>query len=740
MVQHLERPPGRNDPCPCGSGKKYKRCCLSVDALQRSVRTFDDILAEVYTADEVGDGAGALAALENGRLDVRHADLDRMLVDRLLSLPDAEAEERLRVWWDAEHDRFSAAGLAQMLIRGGRRDEALEVLAGSRSSDAPPEYWRLLADLRDAAGETDSAVAALEMYARLAPEDADAWISLADIQSRLGQTERALLSLRRAGDAAPELFAPRMLRVRLLAEEDRWREARDLAESLLDGDYEDSTPESRRELSDILAQAYFVLGDFEAARTIWSAALDELPDDVETRFHLATLEVTANRPRRALLVLDGRIAEVGERRALDIQLRCLLALHEFPEAEETAAALERLDPGAQYVSLVRAAAAVVAGDYAWAFEYLHVAPPAAYARLWHSLRLDCLARLGRWNDFPAELKAMDEGDDTVLVRAALGAMATGRLDLAERIVAGLDDATGMEARSLSALLGPLRLQRRTDEVRRQQQVDQAEKQRRAAENRELRRQVAELQRQSEVLSTALAESDDALKRMVERLGMEDNTTDWEGWLRDIELRAHRDALAKERRLAESTLRSLLGSHCWDSLSESVRVALRDAEQAFCSNAEIEDYGTILMGYARGLESAYKDALFRPAWERWSRQPGNAARLQDEGHDPSLGPFVRFLLQGSHLTLGSMAAALDRMGDGRRTGVAIDLLRTVAGVQRGDERALGDWRRTAERLALAADARNRPAHAAAVSHDEVKGFRDLVLGTDGLLHALAQFCL
>ena len=20
--------PGRNDPCPCGSGKKYKKCCL----------------------------------------------------------------------------------------------------------------------------------------------------------------------------------------------------------------------------------------------------------------------------------------------------------------------------------------------------------------------------------------------------------------------------------------------------------------------------------------------------------------------------------------------------------------------------------------------------------------------------------------------------------------------------------------------------------------------------------------
>ena len=23
---------GRNDPCPCGSGKKYKKCCMSKDA------------------------------------------------------------------------------------------------------------------------------------------------------------------------------------------------------------------------------------------------------------------------------------------------------------------------------------------------------------------------------------------------------------------------------------------------------------------------------------------------------------------------------------------------------------------------------------------------------------------------------------------------------------------------------------------------------------------------------------
>ena len=26
-IVHVEKTPGRNDPCPCGSGKKYKKCC-----------------------------------------------------------------------------------------------------------------------------------------------------------------------------------------------------------------------------------------------------------------------------------------------------------------------------------------------------------------------------------------------------------------------------------------------------------------------------------------------------------------------------------------------------------------------------------------------------------------------------------------------------------------------------------------------------------------------------------------
>jgi len=169
----------------------------------------------------------------------------------------------------------------------------------------------------------------------------------------------------------------------------------------------------------------------------------------------------------------------------------------------------------------------------------------------------------------------------------------------------------------------------------------------------------------------------------------------------------------------------------------VRTSLREGERLFVSTDEERDYGSALMGYARGLESAFKEAIFGPAREQWRREPGLVARLQDEGHDPSLGPFVRYLLQGGHLTLGSMAAALDRMGDARRNGVAIGLLRQMTRVRPYDERALADWKRTAERLNSAAYARNRPAHAAAVSCEEVREFRELVLGTDGLLRELSD---
>lgn len=53
--------PGRNEPCSCGSGRKYKQCCLAKDdALATAARK---VAAEVAAATEVPtEGAGVSAA------------------------------------------------------------------------------------------------------------------------------------------------------------------------------------------------------------------------------------------------------------------------------------------------------------------------------------------------------------------------------------------------------------------------------------------------------------------------------------------------------------------------------------------------------------------------------------------------------------------------------------------------------------------------------------------------------
>src|SRR5471032_3616212 len=38
--------PGRNDPCPCGSGKKYKQCCAQIESIQARQKTAEAMLAE----------------------------------------------------------------------------------------------------------------------------------------------------------------------------------------------------------------------------------------------------------------------------------------------------------------------------------------------------------------------------------------------------------------------------------------------------------------------------------------------------------------------------------------------------------------------------------------------------------------------------------------------------------------------------------------------------------------------
>lgn len=83
---------GRNDPCPCGSGRKYKRCCLGMEAgreeFERELRT---------------EGLGLLR------------ELGRFASQRAQAAPESIAAERFP-FWRPPLDRQHASRLLDYLI------------------------------------------------------------------------------------------------------------------------------------------------------------------------------------------------------------------------------------------------------------------------------------------------------------------------------------------------------------------------------------------------------------------------------------------------------------------------------------------------------------------------------------------------------------------------------------------------------------------------------------------------
>lgn len=99
---------GRNQPCPCGSGKKYKRCCLAKDEALVSERlraqAVDDAPSEEDDLDEVSNAVVDL--IRAGRLDEAEAQA-RDLLRRYPEVVDGL--ERLAMVYEARGDRKRAA-------------------------------------------------------------------------------------------------------------------------------------------------------------------------------------------------------------------------------------------------------------------------------------------------------------------------------------------------------------------------------------------------------------------------------------------------------------------------------------------------------------------------------------------------------------------------------------------------------------------------------------------------------
>jgi tetratricopeptide (TPR) repeat protein len=125
--------PGRNDPCPCGSGKKYKRCCLEKDeAAERVLAATSSArpsrqspgvanLAQRITVIAPDDADVELANLSNAAVDLLHEgkldEAERQARDLLERFPDVhDGWDRLGMVYEARGDQKQAADCYRKVI------------------------------------------------------------------------------------------------------------------------------------------------------------------------------------------------------------------------------------------------------------------------------------------------------------------------------------------------------------------------------------------------------------------------------------------------------------------------------------------------------------------------------------------------------------------------------------------------------------------------------------------------
>jgi tetratricopeptide (TPR) repeat protein len=131
---------GRNDPCPCGSGKKYKHCCLDKDRAAE----FAPLVAErAELQAERADQAIELALLESQALDeASNAVVDLVHAGRL---DEAErAARELLVRYPEVHDGYDRLGMVYE-ARGQLRQAAdcyrkVVELVRANPADYAPEF------------------------------------------------------------------------------------------------------------------------------------------------------------------------------------------------------------------------------------------------------------------------------------------------------------------------------------------------------------------------------------------------------------------------------------------------------------------------------------------------------------------------------------------------------------------------------------------------------------------------
>ncbi len=201
--------PGRNDPCPCGSGKKFKKCCRDkLEArlpAQKSAPTSAELnqLADLFNA-------GHYVELEHQAhlLVEQHPDsgITWKVLGAALQFQGKNALSFLRKAATLlPEDAEAHYNLGVTLKNLGQLDDA--VASYCRSLEIKPDYAEAHSNLGVALqelGRLDDAAACYRLALEIKPDFADAHYNLGVVLQSLGQLDDAVASCRRALEINPE--------------------------------------------------------------------------------------------------------------------------------------------------------------------------------------------------------------------------------------------------------------------------------------------------------------------------------------------------------------------------------------------------------------------------------------------------------------------------------------------------------------------------------------------------------
>jgi tetratricopeptide (TPR) repeat protein len=300
--------PARNDPCPCGSGRKYKACCGRLGLRAEPELPAGDLVALVALME-----AGRFVELEEGARELLIIQPESGFAWQLLGVAlSGQGKASLQAVASAARympdDAVAHLNLGNALGRLGRMDEAQSSFA--RALEIRPEFAEAhsnLGDLQLEIGRPDDAAASCLRALELRPEFAEAHQNLGKALVRLGRIDEAVESCRRALTLRPE-FA---------------------------------------EAHNTLGNALLKLFQFEEAMASFRRALEIRPDFAEAAVNLSNAQRSVGRLdeavagyRRALLVKPDFAeahTELGtalrlQRRAAESEASCRRALEINPDS------------------------------------------------------------------------------------------------------------------------------------------------------------------------------------------------------------------------------------------------------------------------------------------------------------------------------------------------------------------------------------------------------------------------